>query len=147
MKRFFKWVGIVVAILVGLLLVLVNIAEHSRTPEQRAKIAADSAAQQAAREAQAKKEAADKRHYRATHAEIEAFIAAQDYVKPRLKSPASAKFASKAESTVVNHGEGKYLVRSYVDSQNAFGAMIRTEYFCDIITADGERFVVTRFTK
>jgi hypothetical protein len=154
MKRFFKYLDIVMVALVGVFVVIGIIANHSLTPQQRTKIAAsrvaadanrdqERAAARLADEARAKKEASEKQHYRATHADIRAFSEAKDYVRRRLKSPTSSDFASMDDSTIVNHGEGKYLVRSFVNSQNTFGAKIRTEYFCEMITADGERFIVT----
>lgn len=33
---------------------------------------------------------------------------------------------------VWNMGKGKFVVKSYVDSQNSFGAMIRTKYRCEV---------------
>ena len=139
MKRFFKYLDIVMVALVGVFVVIGIIANHSLTPQQRTKIAAARVAD----EARAKKEASEKQHHRAMHADIRAFSEAKDYVRRRLKSPSSSDFASMDDSTIINHGEGKYLVRSFVDSQNTFGAKIRTEYFCEMITADGERFIVT----
>ena len=62
-----------------------------------------------------------------------AYSKAKDYVKQRLKAPSTAKFPFQLFSTdvLVNYlGDGQYLVRSYVDSQNSFGAMIRTYFQC-----------------
>lgn len=147
MSRILNRVLIVIAVLVAVLIVISIRAIKPAAPEQIAKIAAASAQRQQVRAAEDKKEAADKQHYRARHGEVGAFIAAKDYVSVRLKSPASAKFASSSDSTIVNQGDGKYLVRSFVDSQNAFGAMMRTNYICEMITSDGEKFIVTEFTK
>lgn len=52
---------------------------------------------------------------------------AQMFVEQRLKSPSSAEFnmnAAKAGMTEC----GKWVVASYVDAQNSFGVMIRTNY-------------------
>jgi hypothetical protein len=60
---------------------------------------------------------------------IDASIACKDFIGQRLKSPSSAKFpmvASKARAL----GTNKYLLDSYVDSQNGFGALIRTDFKC-----------------
>ena len=64
-----------------------------------------------------------------------AYIWSQYYVKMHLKSPNSAKFPSQLWTNDVRVsylGDGRYKVRSYVDSQNSFGAMIRTHYTCEL---------------
>ncbi|MCK5215925.1 MAG: hypothetical protein KAR05_11315 [Candidatus Omnitrophica bacterium] len=66
---------------------------------------------------------------------IEASVMMQDFVKARLKSPASAKFPGVFEGSqdhVKHMGNQEYVIDSYVDSQNGFGAMIRTYFRCKI---------------
>lgn len=58
---------------------------------------------------------------------LETFIISQSYVKLALKSPASAKFPT-FEYSASDFGGGKWEVVSYVDSQNSFGALIRTNW-------------------
>ncbi len=71
---------------------------------------------------------------------IDATMMCEEFVKKRLKSPYSAKFPySDAiylsdDSTDKIH---KYKLSSYVDSQNSFGAMIRTSYTCIISNEEG----------
>lgn len=58
-----------------------------------------------------------------------AAIMCQSFVENSLKSPQSAKFpltASKAQYL----GTNKYILSSYVDSQNSYGAMIRSNFDC-----------------
>ncbi len=59
----------------------------------------------------------------------------EDYVKNRLKSPSSADFPGlfdgKADH-IQRLGGQKYRIVSWVDSQNAFGAMIRTRFVGEI---------------
>jgi hypothetical protein len=50
------------------------------------------------------------------------------FIPPRLKSPATAQFS--AVSTVVD-GE-TYKVAGQVDSQNAFGALVRASFTCEM---------------
>lgn len=56
------------------------------------------------------------------------------YVKQKLKSPSTAKFPNMFEK--INHikdlGNDQYFINSWVDSQNGFGAMIRSEFSCKI---------------
>lgn len=63
-----------------------------------------------------------------------AYVASQLFVKENLKSPSTAKFPYKGY-TVVEQEINKYLVKSYVDSQNGFGAMIRSYYIC-VVSVD-----------
>lgn len=57
---------------------------------------------------------------------------AQDFVKPRLKAPATAEFPSmwNDDSHITKLGTGSYCVYSWVDSQNSFGAKLRMHYTC-----------------
>ena len=68
------------------------------------------------------------------HDDLGAFIMSQKFVKKNLKSPSTAKFPLLIDEGVkVEHqGEGKYYVRAYVDSQNGFGAMLRTKYMAEV---------------
>ena len=61
---------------------------------------------------------------------------AQQEVKRQLKSPSSARFAPTSQSTIVNKGRGKYGVISYVDADNAYGANLRSKFFCEVIFKD-----------
>lgn len=70
--------------------------------------------------------------------EVAAGIIAQNAVKVQLKSPASADFPLGA-SVVIKPGHNLYVVRSYVDSQNSFGAMIRTNYVVTLSYRSGDR--------
>lgn len=66
-----------------------------------------------------------------------------------LKAPATAKFAgfSEAEIKYTNLGDKVhvYTIKSYVDSQNSFGAMIRTHFQCIMTTGDGKNYVLSNF--
>lgn len=59
--------------------------------------------------------------------ESQAFIISQNFVQAMLKSPKTADFPF-LDYSHRNLGDGKWIIQSYVDSQNGFGAMIRTEY-------------------
>jgi hypothetical protein len=65
------------------------------------------------------------------HDEIDARAMCAEFVKDRLKSPSTAKFDYRSE-TAVHHGNGQYTVTGAVDAQNAFGAMIRAQYICEL---------------
>ncbi len=60
-----------------------------------------------------------------------AYVMMQGFVKRNLKAPATAKFPSLAwddQVRVVRVSGQKYMVYGYVDAQNSFGALIRTNY-------------------
>lgn len=59
---------------------------------------------------------------------LDAFLMAKSFIKKGLKSPSTAEFANISESVVVTPSVDFWKVTSYVDSQNGFGAMIRTEF-------------------
>jgi len=55
------------------------------------------------------------------------------YVEGMLVSPRSVKYPwVLPEDIVTKVSEGNYRVRSYLDAENAFGAMIRAYYTCDV---------------
>jgi len=61
---------------------------------------------------------------------VMAGIKAKRFVKSKLRSPSTAEFPGMFDDQpVVNRLSGQeYLVNSYVDSQNGFGATIRSHY-------------------
>lgn len=64
-------------------------------------------------------------------------IQCRDFVKARLKAPATADFSSLSGSAT-SAGNNKYVVHAYVDAQNGFGANIRTTYTCSVQYTGGE---------
>lgn len=58
----------------------------------------------------------------------------QTFVKRQLKAPSSAKFPLWTEENCkVTQRERVWVVRSYVDAQNSFGAMLRNDYVAEMI--------------
>ena len=61
-----------------------------------------------------------------------AYSVMKDFVKQQLISPSTAKFPGfvfgGANEHVTPLGDHKFKIASYLDAQNAFGAMIRTNY-------------------
>jgi hypothetical protein len=49
-------------------------------------------------------------------------------VERQLTSPSTAKFAGTRQSSIAQVRKDQYRITSYVDSQNGFGAMIRTQF-------------------
>ena len=68
--------------------------------------------------------------------------AAQEFITEGLKSPSTAKFSSYSRTNVW-HLQGKtYKVEGYVDSQNGFGAMIRSRYSCGVREVGVNRWIL-----
>lgn len=63
---------------------------------------------------------------------IMAYVISQNFVKTKLVAPSTAKFPSLSDVKVTKSGECKFTVIGYVDSQNSFGAMLRTIYSADV---------------
>lgn len=67
-----------------------------------------------------------------------AYFHCQDLVKGRLKAPTSASFPV-YPALPTNLGDGGLVViRSYVDAQNSFGAMLRTNFRCKLQYTGGD---------
>lgn len=60
----------------------------------------------------------------------------QSFIETQLKSPASAKHPHSIKATPTP--AGNYILRSHVDSQNSFGAMIRAKYICELSHQGGD---------
>lgn len=70
----------------------------------------------------------NRKHY----SKIDALLQSRVYIENQLKSPGSAEFDSSLDG-VVQTNDTTFTVKSYVDSQNGYGALLRTHYSCKII--------------
>lgn len=66
---------------------------------------------------------------------IELYIQAQEFVRQGLKAPSTAEFPSSSTRTGTD-GKGIYQVIGYVDSENSFGAMIRSDWMVNMRFVD-----------
>lgn len=66
---------------------------------------------------------------RKTFSKLDALSMSQMFVKDKLKSPSTAEFKYGVDQ-VTKLNDSTFEVSSYVDSQNSFGAQIRTNYYC-----------------
>ncbi len=64
----------------------------------------------------------------AGHDNIEVCVEAQHYVTELLKSPSTAKFPTCNDTSISQVSPDHYRVSAYVDSQNGFGAMLRSDW-------------------
>ncbi|MBY8341982.1 hypothetical protein LXH13_06305 [Streptomyces spinosirectus] len=73
-----------------------------------------------------------------------AAVTCESFVKDRLKSPGSAKFPGVTDPdyakiiTVSGKKPWKYQINGYVDSDNSFGASVRSDYVCTVSTKNGD---------
>lgn len=60
----------------------------------------------------------------------------EDFVKDRLKTPGAAKFPDpydlRDKGFLTSVGENRFTVKSWVDSQNSYGALLRTRFTCSV---------------
>lgn len=71
----------------------------------------------------------DKKDEVKKYTKIDALVQSQGYIEKKLLSPGSANFETGTEG-VAQINDTIFTVNSYVDSQNGFGALIRTRYSC-----------------
>lgn len=67
-------------------------------------------------------------------ADVSAYVGCQQFVERRLKSPGSAKYpAMTSDAVKITRGpNGRRTFDSYVDSENGFGALLRSTYLCTV---------------
>jgi len=74
-----------------------------------------------------------------------AWVFTKMLVENSLKSPGSAKFPLGASMDHVHKKGNTYTIISYVDSQNSFGALLRTEFICILEEKSKDVFDVVTF--
>ena len=62
----------------------------------------------------------------------EAKLIAEGVVKQNLKSPSTAEFSGVGETEMRSNSPNNWTIIGHVDSQNGFGAMIRSQYECTV---------------
>lgn len=63
----------------------------------------------------------------------------KNWVEELLKAPSTAEHPSIDDASILESGT-HWIVNSYVDAQNGFGAMLRTGYRCEIEPAGDDRW-------
>lgn len=86
--------------------------------------------------AEQRRQAALRKVFRPQDHSISAFVHCKRLVLDRLKSPASADFPT-FDYKAWDLGDNTYVVKSYVDSQNGFGAKVRTDWHCKVQNLGG----------
>lgn len=64
----------------------------------------------------------------------DAYVTSQTFVKLNLKAPATADFPTKSQAKIFQSFDDDNIweVTSYVDAQNSFGALIRSNFYVKI---------------
>lgn len=73
---------------------------------------------------------------------ISATVMCEEFVTDRLRSPSTADFPWTSERETYNPKRNTWTIVSYVDSQNGFGAEVRTDWVCEITSSDGENWTL-----
>lgn len=68
---------------------------------------------------------------------MDAYRVCREWVADELRSPASADFPEWGADVRVTGG-GPYVVASHVDSENGFGATIRSHWRCQVEEVGGQ---------
>ena len=61
---------------------------------------------------------------------------AKEFVERALKAPSTAKYPSIAEWKFGKTDKGYWAVTAYVDSENSFGAMMRSDFYIEMLLTD-----------
>lgn len=72
---------------------------------------------------------------------VEAQIACENRVKDALKSPSTADFDDEVT------GSGPYTVTGTVDSENSFGAMLRSDFRCTVKVTGDQTFTTIDYLR
>jgi hypothetical protein len=75
-----------------------------------------------------------------TKPETDAYIMSQMFVEKRLKAPKTAKFPHISKIKVESANENRWLIKSYVDSENGYGAVVRQEYRAIVEHLEGDKW-------
>lgn len=100
---------------------LADAAEAAKTPEMRA----------------AEKAAAEEAAFEKPDRKTMAYVMCQSYVKETLKAPSTADFPL-VDYQAWKQSKQTYVIKSYVDAQNSFGAKLRNHWSCKVRYSGGE---------
>lgn len=73
-------------------------------------------------------------------------VMCEQFAEKRLVSPASAAWPHSRMANIEKIAGGKYRVRTYVDSQNAYGALVRSRVDCTLQFRGGDEWALESIT-
>lgn len=117
--------------------------ERDVAEKERARIAAEEkkAEREKAKQLAEARERAAKAEQERCGADFDAKAAAEYHVERHLKAPSTARFPGYHELQARMAACGTWFVRGYVDSQNGFGAMIRTHWNA-VVRKEGDNWLL-----
>lgn len=71
---------------------------------------------------------------------LSAYVVCQQFVEEQLRAPGTADYPQTYSEATTDLGGGRYRVNSFVDAENAFGALIRTRFVCTVEHVSGDRY-------
>jgi len=63
---------------------------------------------------------------------VGAWVICQQFVEDRLTAPATADYPAGYSQYTTSLGAGRFRVDAYVDAENSFGALVRTDFTCTV---------------
>lgn len=122
---------------IALLIIAAFVTAITSSPEEKKareeRIKENDRQEQIENEAEKAKELREKEEInKKQYTKIDALIQSRVYIQNKLRSPGSAEFDSSIDG-VKQINDTTFTVSSYVDSQNGFGALLRSEYSLKII--------------
>jgi len=76
------------------------------------------------------------------HTNKEAWTSAQIAVENNLKSPSNTKYPWGYDEYVTKINDDTFKVKAYVDSENSFGATVRTNFSCTVEFTGEDTYIV-----
>ena len=137
---------IFVGIFTGVILIFVFCIVFIKPVQEDA--ISDTVSQKPVKKRNISKSSAKKRDWREIERPGWAYSTLSTYLERHLKSPKSADFPGFFDikrSHVRYLGDQKYLINSYVDAQNSFGAEIRTHFSGEVEQIEEDKWIVLSF--
>jgi len=75
-----------------------------------------------------------------------AWAVTKQFVKKQLKAPATAEFPCCYDDFTTDLGGGRLEIVSYVDSENSFGALVRTTFAGEVQWVEGDTYRLISLT-
>lgn len=153
-KRVLKWTGIIFGILIAVFVAIGVSIEIKKTPEERAK-EKEARAMKVIEEDKKKTEEENQKNDTCLNYDqkkTQIVLMAFDAVRQGLKNPNGADFPSAGQANFIVSNDAKllkkddskcaFVVSSYVDATNGFGAVIRTPWIVEI-HSDGRGYSIS----
>lgn len=76
---------------------------------------------------------------------VDAYVQCQLFAEDQLVAPGSAQWPAGGGYVAKDHGSGVWRVDTYVDSQNSFGALVRSQVTC-VMSVSGDTWTPEQIT-